>query len=108
MSVITFYVLCCSVNGSVCIVCCVSDSVCELFGETIRNKFGCGCYCIVGGEVMYFRCFCFRGKLGFMNCYDICMCVINRPSELLEFVFDSVYVDLQYDEISPTFTAGSV
>ena len=28
--------------------------------------------------------------------------------ELLEFVFDSVYVELQYDEISLTFTAGSV
>ena len=25
------------VNGSVCFVCCVFDSVCELFGETIRN-----------------------------------------------------------------------
>ena len=24
-------------------VLCV-DSVCELFGETIRNVFGCGCY----------------------------------------------------------------
>ena len=29
-------------------------------------------------------------------------------NKLLEFVFDSVYVDLQYDEISLTFTAGSV
>ena len=28
--------------------------------------------------------------------------------ELLEFVFESVYVGLQYDEISLTFTAGSV
>ena len=27
----------CSVNVSVCLVCCVFDSVCELFGETIRN-----------------------------------------------------------------------
>ena len=27
----------CSVNGPVCLVCCVFDSVCELFGETIRN-----------------------------------------------------------------------
>ena len=27
--------LCCSVNGSVCFVCCVSDSVHELFAETI-------------------------------------------------------------------------
>ena len=25
--------MCCSVNGSVCLVCCVFDSVCELFGE---------------------------------------------------------------------------
>ena len=29
-----------------------------------------------GGEVMY--CFCFRGKLGFLNCDDICMCVVNK------------------------------
>ena len=29
--------MCCSANGSVCLVCCVFDSVCELFGETIRN-----------------------------------------------------------------------
>ena len=35
------------------------------------------------------------------------MCVANTQFELLEFVFDSVYVDLQY-EISLTFTAGSV
>ena len=27
--------LCCSVNGSVCLVCCVSDSVSELFGESL-------------------------------------------------------------------------
>ena len=36
------------------------------------------------------------------------MCVVNKQFELPEFVFDSVYVDLQYDEISLTFTAGSV
>ena len=34
----------CSVGVSVCLVCCVFDSVCELFGEIIRNVFGCGCY----------------------------------------------------------------
>ena len=61
-----------------------------------------------GGEVMYFGCVCFRGELGCLNCDDICMCVVNRQFELLEFVFDSVYVDLQYDEISLTFTAVSV
>ena len=36
------------------------------------------------------------------------MCVVNKQFELLEIVFDSVNVDLQYDEISLTFTAGSV
>ena len=49
-----------------------------------------------------------RGELGFLNCDDICMCVVNKQFELLEFVFDSIYVDLQYDEISLTFTAGYV
>ena len=46
-NVISLYVLCCSVNGSVRFVWCVSDSACELFGETIRNMFWCGCYFVV-------------------------------------------------------------
>ena len=58
--------------------------------------------------ILYFGCVCFRGEIGFQNCDDICMCVVNKQFELLEFVFDSVYVDLQYDEIYLTFTAGSV
>ena len=58
-------------------------------------------------EIMYFRCFGFRGELGFLNCDDVYI-FNNKQFELLEFVFDSVYVDLQYDEISLTFTAGSV
>ena len=57
-----------------------------------------------GGEVMYFWCVCFRGELGFLNCDVICMCVVSKQFEVLEFVFDSVYVDLQYDEISLTST----
>ena len=61
-----------------------------------------------GAEVMYFGSFCFRGELGFLNCDDICMCVVNKKFELFEFVFESVYVDLQYDEISLTFTVVSV
>ena len=28
------------------------------------------------------------------------MCVMNKQFELLEFVFDPVYVDMQYDEMS--------
>ena len=46
---------------------------------------------------MYFWCFGFRGELGFLNCDDVCMCVVNKQFELLEFVSESVYVDLQYD-----------
>ena len=59
-------------------------------------------------EVMYFGCFGFRGELDFLNFDDICMFVVNKQFELLEFDFDSVYVDLQYDEIYLTFTAGYV
>ena len=33
---------------------------------------------------------------------------MNNLFERLEFVFESVYVDLQYDESYLTFTAGSV
>ena len=35
------------------------------------------CYC---GEVM---CFDFRGGLGFLNCDDIYICVVNEQFELL-------------------------
>ena len=38
----------------------------------------------------------------------VCMCVVNKQFDFLELVFESVYVDLQYDEISLTFTAGYV
>ena len=57
---------------------------------------------------MYFWCVCFRGELGFLNCDDISVCVVNKQFNLLEFVFDSVYVDLQYDENYVTSTAGYV
>ena len=59
-----------------------------------------------GVEVMYFVCVSFRGELGFLNCDDICMCVVNKQFEFLEFVVDSVYVDLQYDEISALLLLG--
>ena len=45
--VVSRYVLCCPINGSVYFVCCVFDSVCELFDETIRNVSGCSCYFVV-------------------------------------------------------------
>ena len=59
-------------------------------------------------KLYIFWCFGFKGELGFLNCDDVCMCVVNKQFELLEFVSESVYVDLQYDEISLTFIAGPV
>ena len=59
-------------------------------------------------KLCIFGVFSFRGELGFLNCDAVCMCVVNKQFELLEFVSESVYVDLQYDEISLTFTAGPV
>ena len=78
-------VLCCSVNVSVCFVCCVFDSVCELFGETICNMFGeticnmfwCVCYFVVECD-------------GVVECgwrYSIgkeCVCCACGPSERLD------------------------
>ena len=47
-----------------------------------------------GGEVMYFGCVCFMGVLVFLNYDDIYMCVVKKQFELLEFVFDYVYVEV--------------
>ena len=87
--------------GIVCIngrsyVCC---STCNVVFSECNEPTSCLVQPIGshGGEVMYLGCVCFRGELGFMNCVDICMCVVDKQFELLEFVFDSVYVDLQYD-----------
>ena len=46
--------------------------------------------------------------VGCCRCDDVCMCIVNKQFELLEFVFDSVYVDMQYDEISLAFTSVSL
>ena len=59
----------------------------------VSNEFNEPPSCLVqhigmhGGEVLYFGCVCIRGELGFLNCDDICMCVVNKQFELLEFVF---------------------
>ena len=39
-NIISLHCLPCSVNGSACLVCFLFDSVCELFGEKIRNIIG--------------------------------------------------------------------
>ena len=54
VSVMSLYFMCCS--GSVCLVYGVFDSICELFYETIRNMFGCGCYFVVECILCGWRC----------------------------------------------------
>ena len=99
-----FFVVC--INGRR-YVCC---GECYVFSDECDEPTSCLVQPIVAhcSDVMYFRCFDFRGELSFLNCDGVCMCVVNKQFELLEFVFESVYVDLQYDEIPLTFTAGSV
>ena len=95
-----------------CVVCINCQRyVCRSEGDVVSNECNEPTSCLVQPigahccEVMYFGCFGFRGELGFLNCDDFCMCFVNKQYELVEFVSESVYVDLQYDEISPTFTA---
>ena len=68
-NVVSLYVVCYSVNVSVCFVCCVLDSVCELFGETIRNVCGCSCclllnvmdvFSVCGGALLDRPCMVFQ------------------------------------------------
>ena len=99
-----FCVVC--INGqryACCSVCYVVSNECNMPTSCPVQPIGTHC-----GEVMHFGCVCFRGELGFLNCDDICMCVMNKQFEILEFGFDSVYVHLQYDDISLTFTVVSV
>ena len=51
---------------SVCFVCCVLDSVCELFGETIRN--------VCGGALLDRQCMVFQ---------RVCVCCACDPNEHL-------------------------
>ena len=86
-------------------VCC---SECNVVSNECNAPTSClvqpiGAHCCV---VMYFGCFGIRGELGFRNCDDVCIRVVNTQFELLAFVSESVYVDLQYDVISLTFTTG--
>ena len=96
-----FCVVC--INRYVCCSECGVSKECNEPTSCLVQPIGARCC-----EVMYFGCFGFMDELGFLNCDDVCMCVMNKQSELLEFVSESVYVDLQYDEISLTFTAGFV
>ena len=76
-----FYVVC--INGRR-YVCCskwyVVSNECDEPTSLLVQTIGAH-----GGAVMYVRCFCFRDERGFLDRDDICMCVVNKHFELLEF-----------------------
>ena len=53
----------------------------------VSNAYRCALLCTLG-------VLSFMGELGFLNCDDICKCVVNKQSELPEIAFDSVHVGL--------------
>ena len=67
-----------------CVVCInsrryVCYSECNIVSNECNEPTSClvqpiGAHCCE----MYFRCFGFRGELGFLNCDDVCMCVVNN------------------------------
>ena len=98
-----FCVVC--INGRryvCCSECNVVSNECNEPNACLEQPIGSHCC-----EVIYFGCFGFRGEFGFMNCDDVYVCVVNKQFEFLEVFLNSIYVDLQYDEISLRFTAES-
>ena len=77
-----FCVMCINSRSYVCY------SECDVVSNECNEPTSClvqpiGAHCC---EVMYFGRFGFRGELGFLNCDDVCMCVVNKQFGLLEFV----------------------
>ena len=68
-----------------CVVCINSRwYVCYSEYNVVSNECNTPTSCLVQpigahcGEVMSFGCFGFRRELGFLNCDDVCMCVVNK------------------------------
>ena len=64
-------------------VCC---SECKFVSNECNEPTPClmqliGAHCC---EVMFFVSLCFRRELGFLNCNDIYMCIVNKQCEFLE------------------------
>ena len=80
-----FYVACINSRRYVCCSeCDVVSNECNKTTSCLVQPIGAHCC-----EVMYFWCFGFRGELGFLNCDDVYMCVVNKQFDLLEFVISS-------------------
>ena len=75
----------CLDHFKLCVVCIDGQRyVCCSECDVVSNECNEPNFCLEqpisthGGEDMYFGCVCFRGELGFLNCDDICLCVVNK------------------------------
>ena len=73
----------CDMSSVVCINSRRYVCECDVVSNECNEPTSClvqtiGAHCC---EVMYFGCFGFRGELGFLNCDDVCMCVVNKQFE---------------------------
>ena len=85
-----FCVVCINGQGYACC------SECNVLSDECNEPTSClvqpiGTY---GGEVMYFGYVYFRDELGFLNCDDICMCVVNKQYDGIFLSFTTVSVSL--------------
>ena len=80
-----------------CVV-CINGRRYVCYGEcnNVSNECNESTFCLVQPmgshccEVMYFVCFGFKGGLGFLNCDDVFMCVVNKQFELLDGAYCSM------------------
>ena len=63
-------------------MCCLSDSVRKLFGETIHDMFECGCYFVVEGALLDIACMVFQ-RVCACRCSFHMLCLCFCMSEVI-------------------------
>ena len=85
-----------------CLMCCVFDGVCELFGETIRNMFACGCYFVFnvmevlsvgGGALLDIPCMVFQ-RMCVLCLGSQCASKLFLPWVLFMFLYVGSYLPI--------------
>ena len=94
-------VLCVALLMCLCFVGCVFDSVCELFGETIRNVFGCCFYFVVECYGCVLVCVVVLCWIDHAWSSKECMCCACDPNERLSAPSRSFVYVFEYRKLSP-------
>ena len=70
----------------------MSDSVCELFGETIRNMFGCGCYYFVVQYLVWLEVLCWIDYVCYTKEYVCCAYDPSAPLDAPSICFVCMFI----------------